>query len=237
MHPGRRRILTRLGLVLAAVVVVVLGILGYRDGRCGRRVFADRMINHSSDFNFDAPPCDPASKPEQADIRLAYLGVGGLLIEWRGSTLVAAPYYTRQGLLAVQLGELRVDQEAIARGVEGFGPEDWDVLLSGHSHYDHLADVPELMTRHAPRAQLWSNRSGANMLSAFPTIEHRVSAFNGLIGTWIHPRRNGEFLPYRFMPLASDHAPHLYGIPLRAGRSRSAGVRGTGARCVRCATG
>ncbi len=209
MESGRRRILRSLALLLAAVAVV-LGILGYRDGRRGRFVLAERMINHENNFDFSAPPCDPAGRPD-SDIRIAYLGVGGLLIEWRGSTLVTAPYYTRQGLLDVWFGEVRVDSEAIARGVAAFDPAGWDVLLSGHSHYDHLADVPELMTRHALRADLWSTRSGANILGAFPAIRHRVHAVDDMIGRWIQPARNGEPLPYRFMPLASDHAPHLYG--------------------------
>ena len=211
MGPRRRRISRKFGLLLA-VVAVVAGILAYRDGRCGQRVRADRMTNHEQDFDFGSPPCETAGKPDQSEIRVAYLGVGGLLIEWRGSTLVATPYYTRQGMLDVLFGDLRVDTAAIGRGVEGFEPENWDVLLSGHSHYDHLADVPELMTRHAPGAELWTNRSGAHMLDAFPAIEHRVRTVEDRIDTWILPRRDGEPLPYRFMPLASDHAPHLYGL-------------------------
>jgi hypothetical protein len=209
VDPGRRRIFRGLALLLAAVAVV-FAILGYRDGRGGRRVFAERMINHENDFDFGDPPCVPASKPD-ADIRVAYLGVGGLLIEWRGSTLVAAPYYTRQGFFDVWFGEVHVDSDAIARGVEAFEPANWDILLSGHSHYDHLADVPELMTRHARKAELWSTRSGANILAAFPEIEHRVHPIDDLIDSWILPVLDGDPLPYRIMPLASDHAPHLYG--------------------------
>jgi len=210
VDPRRRRIFGGLGLLLG-IVAVVLGILGYRDGRNGRRVLAERMINHENDFDFGAPPCDPAAKPD-AEIRIAYLGVGGLLIEWRGTALVATPYYTRQGLLAVWFGDVRVDRDAITRGVKPFDPAGWNVLLSGHSHHDHLADVPELMTRHAPRAQLWTNRSGANMLSAFPALAQRVNVADDSLGTWIRPQRDGETLPFRFMPLASDHAPHLYGL-------------------------
>jgi len=190
---------------------LVAAILGYRDGRCGRSVRAERMINHEKDFDFGDPPCAPAGKPAN-DIRIGYLGVGGLAIEWDGSTLVTAPYYTRQGMLDVWFGELRVDTDAVERGVEGLDPATWDVLLSGHSHYDHLADVPELMTRHATRARLWTNRSGEHMLSAFPAIAPRVATVEGSLGSWIQPQREGEALPFRFMPLASDHAPHLYGL-------------------------
>jgi hypothetical protein len=170
------------------------------------------MVNHDRDFDLGAPPCEPAAKPAAVDIRIAYLGVGGVLIEWRGSTLVTAPYYTRQGLREVLLGNLRVDREAIDRGIQGFDPAAWDVILSAHSHYDHLADVPELMARHATRAELWTNRSGARMLGAYPALKDRVRSIDDKFGSWFYPRRNDEPLPFRLIPLESAHAPHLYGL-------------------------
>ena len=48
MEPRRRRILRALALLLGAVTLLS-GILVYRDGRCGRRVLAERMINHGTD--------------------------------------------------------------------------------------------------------------------------------------------------------------------------------------------
>lgn len=211
MTPRRRFIRTvALGLFLAFLALA--GFLTYRDGRCGRRVSAARMLQHDVDFDFSAPPCEPASKPRNADVRLAYLGVSGLLVEWRGSTLVMAPYFTRQGPAEVLLGKLRVDREVIANEVAGFAPQDWDTLLSGHAHYDHLADVPELMVRHATQAELWTNHSGARVLHAFEPLRGRVHTVEESLGEWIRPTdRDGRPLPYRFAPLASDHSTHIYG--------------------------
>ncbi len=202
MASGRRRSVRILG-AATALFVVLGGVLYYRDGRCGQRVRG---------FDFGDPPCAPASRPVEADVRIAYLGVGGILVEWRGAALVTTPYYTRQGFSDVLFGKLRVDPAALARGVEGFDPQAWDVLLSGHSHYDHLADVPELMTRHASRAELWTNKSGARMLAAFPALAGRLRLVEDEINAWVRPQRDGEPLPFRFMPLESAHAPHLYGI-------------------------
>ena len=207
MSPWRKR-----GLVIGVVLLTLIGAAAYRDGRSGQRVAAERMTNHEQDFDFSAPPCPPAGKPVKDGLRIAYLGVGGLLIEWRGATLVSAPYYTRQGPFEALLGKLRVDADAIGREVAGFEPQEWDTILSGHSHYDHLADVPELMTRHATSAQLWTNTSGANMLQAFPEISDRVNVIAGGPAEWVRPAgRDGLPLPYRFAPLASEHAPHIYG--------------------------
>jgi len=211
---SRRR---RTFLALLVVAALASGFAIYRDGRHGRRVFADRMTNHESDFDFGAPPCGPAAKPASADLRIAYLGVGGLLIEWRGSMLATAPYYTRQGLFEVMLGNVRIDTDAIAHGVGDFDPGSWDVLLSAHSHYDHLADVPELMLRHATGATLWTNRSGAHMLGAYPEIEHRVRSINDEVGTWIRLEKSDESLPFKMLPLTSAHAPHLYGLAFAHG--------------------
>ncbi|NIM00654.1 MAG: hypothetical protein GTN89_07190 [Acidobacteria bacterium] len=207
MSSRRRRIL---GVALGAAVLL-LGFLLYRDGRHGRRVSAHRMTNHDVDFDFGAPPCSPAPRPGN-ELRVAYLGVGGLLVEWRGSVLVAAPYFTRQGLIETIFGALRVDSEAIARGLAPLDAARWDVVLSGHSHYDHLADLPEVMTRHAPAARLWTNASGARMLAPFPALTSRIHAVEPSLGSWVRPLRDGVPLPFRFMPLPSDHAPHLYGL-------------------------
>jgi len=206
MTPRRKR-----ALVLAAVILLaVIGAAAYRDGRSGHRVAAERMTNHAQDFDFSQPPCSPAGRPDDDGVRIAYLGVGGLLIEWRGATLVSAPYYTHQGPFEALLGKIRVDADAIAREVAAFEPARWDTILSGHSHYDHFADVPELMLRHATAAELWTNPSGANMLAAFPDLEDRVNVIDN--GKWVRPDGvDGRPLPYRFAPLASEHAPHVYG--------------------------
>ena len=110
MKPRRKRVLV-LAVVLLATVTAVLA---WRDGRCGRRVAAARMTNHAEEFDFRHPPCEASRRPEDSPVRIAYLGVGGLLIEWRGETIVSAPYYTRQGPFEALLGNVRVDGDAIA---------------------------------------------------------------------------------------------------------------------------
>ncbi len=220
MKHRRRRLLMMAGGFGIALVVLV-GFLAYRDGRYGQRVSASRMLQHDRDFDFSAPPCAAADEPPAADVRVAYLGVGGFLVEWRGATLVSAPYFTRQRPLEVAFGGLRVDVEAMMREIAGFRAQDWDTLLSGHAHYDHLADVPELMLHHATGADLWTNRSGVRMLHAFEPLRSRIHAVEDSLGSWIRPvDGEGRPLPYRIAPLASDHSTHLYGYRFAHGEVR-----------------
>ncbi len=69
-----------------------------------------------------------------------------------------------------------------------------------------------MLTRHAPDARLWTNASGVRVLAAFPGLEARIHSVEADLGSWIRPLRDGVPLPFRFMPLRSDHAPHLYGL-------------------------
>ena len=190
---NRRRILVAVLLIL----VVIAGALYLRDGRQGHRI---------GSFDFLEPPCAPAGRPDasQADVRVAYLGVGGMVIEWRGETIATAPQFTRIGMVEAGIGHLRSDATAIEQGLNGFDAASWQLILSGHAHYDHLADVPLIMQRHSPQATLWTNGSGEKMLHAFPELQSRVFNAETAMGQWIDVL-DGKA---RIAPLKSLHASH-----------------------------
>lgn len=217
MGASRRRLLFRLSLVLG-VFVVFFGALLYRDGRHGRHVAAERMLNHAADFDFTDPPCSPAGRPGTGEVRVAYLGAGGIVVEWGGHILATAPYFTRQPFGEVLLGGVRIDEAAVARGLAGVFPDRWSVLLAGHSHYDHLADLPAVIDHLSDAARVWTNRSGRHMLAWIPDAERRLGVLNDRVGNWVRPDIDGEPAPFRFMPIVSEHAPHLYGFHFAQGQ-------------------
>ncbi len=106
-------------------------------------------------------------------VSLTYLGVAGWRLDAVGNhTLLVDPYFTR-----VRAPDdntvLHPDTAAIAR----FAPSRADVILVGHSHYDHLMDVPDIAKRTG--AIVVGSESTANVARADGVPPEHVLAVKG----------------------------------------------------------
>lgn len=81
----------------------------------------------------------PRGSGEGWDLRIAWLGTAGFIIETKTVTLLVDPFLTRPGVIRLAR-RLVPDDLAIARHV----PKKVDAVLCGHSHYDHVADAPRI---------------------------------------------------------------------------------------------
>ena len=72
-------------------------------------------------------------------VQVTWLGTAGFTVEYAGHTLLLDPYLSRPGLRKSLAGPLLPDVEAIRR----FAPRA-DVIVAGHSHSDHILDIPEI---------------------------------------------------------------------------------------------
>jgi hypothetical protein len=115
--------------------------------------------------------------------------------------------------MRVAFGDVEWDAEAIRRGLDGLRLETTCAVLVGHSHYDHFADVPPVLTDHVPHARVYVNRSGARMLEAFPELAPRIVVLEEHADDWMAlVDSGGSTLPVRLLALPYEHAPHLWGI-------------------------
>jgi L-ascorbate metabolism protein UlaG (beta-lactamase superfamily) len=110
-------------------------------------------------FGCARPPESPANTPvpsagaRSAPLSLTYLGVAGWRLESGENVLLVDPHFSR---LDIQGKEPLVpDQGAIAR----YAPARADAILVGHSHHDHLLDVPDV-----------ARRTGATILGTASTL-------------------------------------------------------------------
>ncbi|MCB0218981.1 MAG: MBL fold metallo-hydrolase [Chrysiogenetes bacterium] len=109
------------------------------------------LLGLSGDF-------DPARQ-----LRMRWLGTAGYELTAGKTTLLLDPFVSRPGLLKLLLsGKLKPDESASAR----YFPRA-DYVLTGHSHYDHLMDAPEIALR-----------TGASVMGSESTC--RVSAARGV---------------------------------------------------------
>ncbi len=111
------------------------------------------------------------AKPPRPPITLTYLGVAGWQIDAGAVTILADPYFSRPALD----GRVVPDQLAIVRR----SPARADLIVVGHSHVDHLLDVPSV-----------ARRTGAQILGSLSTA--RVARATGVPDEQIIPVQGGE---------------------------------------------
>lgn len=105
-----------------------------------------------------AAPASPI--PPREPIALTYLGVAGWQLEANGKTILTDPYFSRP---ADPNQPLVPDAAAIA----AHAPVRADLIVVGHSHYDHLLDVADV-----------AKRTGAEVIGSLSTI--RVAIASGV---------------------------------------------------------
>ncbi|MFZ5891392.1 MAG: MBL fold metallo-hydrolase [Myxococcota bacterium] len=152
----------------------------------------------------------PTSPESQHGISLTYLGVAGWHVLAGEYSLLLDPYFTRKDP-ATPEQPLSPDPDAITR----FTPPRAEFILVGHSHYDHLLDVPTIAER--TRASVVGTESTLNIARAAGISEARL----------VHavPNQPLALAPFAVRPLASLHSligidsfdiPRNVQLPLRA---------------------
>jgi len=179
---------------------------------CGSVIRREFLDNGARDFDFRAPNCSTDATARSAPIEVRYLGSGGFSIRWGGDALLLGPYFSNAGgLWRAQFGRLAFDERRIAGGMRNIDAERVLAVALGHSHFDHIGDLPILLRDYIGGATVYTNREGGAMLAAYAaTLHPRVVAVEPLVNQWISVRRkDGTASSIRLMPLSSDHAPQL----------------------------
>lgn len=206
------------GIAVAAGLLVLGGAAALALGG-GRSIGPGLAANHPDGFDFLEPGCDPAPRPPDpapADaVVVRYLGAAGLWVEWRGQAILLGPFFSNPGLVESGVRPMRWRRGAIRKGLEGMPMERVGAILAGHSHYDHIGDLPVVAGRLAPWTRVYVNRSGANAFEPYPRLRERTEVLDDLEGKWVRledARRRP--LPFRLRALSSGHAPHFDGVTL-----------------------
>jgi len=214
---------TPLRRLLAASLAMVVVLLWIATTSChGNKLRAEYVPNHpGTPFDFRRPPCEVAALPEVTDddVVVRYLGVAGIYVAWRGAALLTAPYFTDYSTWRAATGSVDWDLDSIDGGMAGLPDIPIELVLTGHSHFDHLADLPPVVERYAPEAEVWLNASGMNMLENCAGLSGtRRIEIEPLTGIWRRPETaDGELLPFRVMAIDSNHAEHFLNVDLGQG--------------------
>jgi len=130
-----------------------------------------------------------------------WLGTASFAIEHDGHTVLIDPYVTRASMLACLSGPLTSDIEAIHR----YSPEA-DAILTGHTHFDHVLDVPGIAK--LTGARVFGSRSCAALCQIEGLPEEQVVDVESMRRSEPYRVTVGPF-DIRFVP--SEHSSFLLG--------------------------
>ncbi len=147
------------------------------------------------------PPVDPgwavagSARIPEGSVTVRYTGTATLVFSDGETSWMTDGWFSRPGPLALFLGEIAPDLQAIERGLERNGVEKLAAVFPVHSHYDHAMDAPEVARRTG--ALLLGSESTANIGRGWGLSEDRIRAVEDR-----QPIRMGRFV---LTPVESRH--------------------------------
>src|SRR6476661_5498135 len=150
-------------------------------------------------------------------VRVTYLGTNGYQFEFKNHVLLVDPYFSRVNLLSVALGaRIQPDSSRIADSMRHVAPK-VDGILVTHGHFDHLLDVPIIMSK--THTRLIASRSSIDLVRRLPDAGPIAKRFDPVTAGDI--RRIG---PWKIRVLPATH-DRLFGkVPFDRHEQRSAGA-------------
>ena len=147
--------------------------------------------------------------PAGAEVRVRWLGVAGFTLSAGETTLAHDPYLSRPGRLRTLFRSYVPDEAVLGRFVGAASPApelaQAKLYLVGHSHYDHLGDVPWLALQSGGRVM--GTATTAAIARAYGLPEERAVP--------VGPGNYLEEGAFEVRAIASQHARVFFGrVPL-----------------------
>jgi L-ascorbate metabolism protein UlaG (beta-lactamase superfamily) len=149
-------------------------------------------------------------------VRVTYLGTNGYQFEFQGHALLVDPYFSRVDLLNVALGSyLQSNTPRVAKGMRHLAPRA-DAILVTHGHFDHLLDVPIVMS--GTQARLIASASAVDLVRRLTDAGVCPKRCDAVTAGDV--RRTG---PWKIRVLPATH-DRLFGrVPFDQGEMRGSG--------------
>jgi L-ascorbate metabolism protein UlaG (beta-lactamase superfamily) len=162
---------------------------------CGHVIPAD-LTGTGVPFDFAQHTCHPNKDANAGKVEVRTHGSGGALIRWRGQSLLLGASFSNPGLLRAYFWRGHGNDALVHDALHG--DENVLAIFAGHSHYDHIGDLPAV-ARRLPGVKIYLNESGRN-------IAHGEDLD-------VQPIQKGKPIPvgsaFRVTAVASGHAPQL----------------------------
>ena len=127
-------------------------------------------------------------------LTIEWLGTSGFMLNYEGTTLVIDPYLSRAPMREMLLMRpLAIDAERVDRYIRKT-----DIIIAGHTHFDHAVDIPYLAAR--DDAEVFGSSS-----------LHQLMKASGRESVIAEPHRVYERGPFRISLIPSLHSRLILG--------------------------
>ena len=151
---------------------------------------------HPSDFDATVRGAS-AGPPAGRAIRVRWLGTAGYEISCDGHVILIDPYLTRVSLRRFLFSRIAPDEERVAAARITKA----DAIFVGHSHFDHVMDVPLIAAQTG--AVVYGSKSTANLMQVCGLPEAQVVSCAG--------RTTVEVGPFKVTLVPSEHSRFAMG--------------------------
>jgi L-ascorbate metabolism protein UlaG (beta-lactamase superfamily) len=139
-----------------------------------------------------------SSEPTARPLTMKWLGNAGWEIRVRNTVILIDPFLTRRE--ASRAEEWKTNEEEVLKNIDKA-----DFIFAGHSHADHIADVPFIARRFG--SKVIGSRTTTNIALAAGVAESQLTTISG--------GENFDFKDFSVQVIESQH-----GVLTRSGRSR-----------------
>jgi hypothetical protein len=151
------------------------------------------------------------AQPTQTEIR--YYGTGCFTIQRGENVLLTDPFIGNPSASKVLFGKIRTDTAYVKLYMNPAAFRKVKLVVAGHSHYDHLMDLPYLSRIIPDCTPIVCNKTGKHLLSFYEMKQPMVAANDGMgtnaiVGTWHYSVDS----TMRTMAFKSMHPPQMAGI-------------------------
>lgn len=155
--------------------------------------------------------------PGEKELKITYFSTACLLIEYKDFSILTDPFISNHGWKDLLFNGM---DKSYAHEHEDKIPDMSNVklVIAGHSHYDHIADIPFFSKKINEDALILGNQSMLNIFAnqgikqQMLSIESLAGDYNTM-GEWIYlPDSN-----IRVMPFKSQHMAHIGKIHFGSG--------------------
>ena len=173
--------------------------------------------------------------PCRGDVAITFLGVGGFLIRAGDDAIMTAPFFSRARLTRVAIpvlfrisSDTAVVDEQLHKLLGARADTELahvHAVLVGHSHYDHMLDLPYIMRAYTPTARLIGGMTTKRILMGDPWMRRHADQIDSIALTEAAtPWRVGKWVPggggrFRVMALRTGHAPNFLNITIAPGHA------------------
>lgn len=154
----------------------------------------------------------PKEAESQEQLTIEFLGTACIHARLGNTALLTDPFVSNPNLKTVLFGKTVTDTNYIVSLLPNLSMV--KAVVVGHSHYDHLLDLPYIATKHLnSAANIYASNTAFNLLHSVSLPQPQIAVNKNMAthkktGNWLYT----DDKSIRILPIYAEHAPHFLGI-------------------------